>query len=397
MPSFNQHLRNVGHETQTRAIWAGEQLVTSGFKLVSGVTVQKLARAALEGTANWHTYALSYTGLGLGLAVRSYILYRDHGNEEENILDFYRREVAASRKMVPEAVTVDDLHAVAEQVPALQDALDRNDRERNLKIAAWITAGVIAGTAMMTVFIGGMALLPLMLGGGSAVAGLASPWLIPAAITTSTAIFHVAKEVVETGLEFLFKTREATAHDKVEMLAGHNSLRPDQVLDIFITANPNLRARIEDQNDGTPYEKLSPEAREAMVREYDPHLGLRRLANDINHHQVRVQELIFAASGKSSGIPRLENPPPELPQRLMGEIKLGSQRVQKQWQAGREQLGEVRDRVQQTTLRMGEAYREGGVKRAFTEMVGKNGGKPQGMSWEQYGEARAAAQGPREL
>ncbi len=389
MPTFNQQLRNVSHEARTHAIWAGEQSVTGGFKLLTGTGVVKLANSALEGTTSWSTYALGYVGLGLGLAVRAYILNRDHANEEENILDFYRREIAASRGVRLEAVGVEDMHKVAETVPALQDALDRNDRERNVRMGSWITAGLIAGSAILFVFVGGLALLPAI-----GLTPLAHPVaLFLASIATSTAIFHTAKEVVETGFEHLFKTREPTAHDKIEALSHHASLRPDQVLDVFITANPGLDERIERENNGTSFARLTPEAREAMVREYDTDLGLRRLTADINSRQVRVQEILFAAAGRASGVPRLDAPPPDATQKLAHEIMLNSQRAQKQWQEGvrqgRQQLSEVSARVQETTHRMGEAYREGGVKRAFTAMVGKGGKDPE-QSWEQYSAERGA-------
>jgi hypothetical protein len=384
LQNMQEQVEDFGYRTRRTAAQVGGKTALAAMKVASGTGLGALA----SGTLSTLKQVLGYTGIGLGVALNAYLIESDHTAREERILRFYRDEVAAVRGVAPRDVTLDDLHAVAEQVPALEQTLSDNNRERYSRHAAWLGSALITNGLM----IGYVAAVAISLAAGSV-------FMTGALLALSaTVIFQASRHLTEPLAEKLFSVHHDGVQERMEAIQhqlGTRRAQPvsqAQVLEVLAMASPVLNEQIE-QHYGAPFQHLAPNAQRHAVEEYRESYGLEAVTSDLNAGRIRVQELPFMAVGRVSGVaPRTEGVRHVEDQMLHTLNHSVAQ--------GREQLGQVAHRVSssvketahhvqhsahETAARVKDGFKSQGMRGAWTALAERgNTRKAPDQAWGDY-------------
>jgi hypothetical protein len=380
------------YRTRTSAVWAGGNVL----RTLTGTSVSSLVCEA-EAINSLDTYMLGSVGIGLSIGVKVYIANQEHSQQIRRLTSFYRNEIGTYLGLAPEEVGEDELKLAAKEIPSLQDALERNDKRRMVKMTAWIGGTVLAGALLLTV---GTTLVPALVGMIPMLT--ATSTLLPlmnslAAAAIGTGAMYFGSEMLEKIGKVVAGTKDPTAHDMTREIAHQLAEDPPypvsskQVFEVFLAANQGLADELSRQL-GRKFEKLDSLTQETVLRQYEPILKMQSLANDLNNKQIRPQELMFRVVGRESGIPRLPEPPRTQAERLEMQVQHG-------WQHGREKAGvlmeEGMQRAQKIRQRAGEkisnaraSLREGGWRAILNR---GNASAPQQGEWVTHTQSSPSA------
>ena len=309
--TFRYECRKLGAKLAGKGVIggtvAGVKLAAPGFVQLGGVITTVSAT------------------LGAGLTVMlAQIGFR---HEREQLLEQYRPEISALTGKSPHALDQDDLRRVAlgdperhvEGNPIIADAYQRASTKWWLKVGV----GVLAGLATLAVVTFAAPALLAALAVAPALPVIATS-LAGHALTVTAA--QVAQITLGAGVGFLLGNamgavaekavgiNRAPADEKIRRLGrilrgSGNEITHEQVMEVCLAAHPKLDKQIA-KTHGDRFEHLGYREKQAVIQEYGPRFNLERVTSDLNHRQIRANELAFALVGQESGIPRLAEPPP---------------------------------------------------------------------------------------
>lgn len=294
----------------------------------------------------------------LGAFIMSYISKINQQNRDEDILLFYRDEVAALVKKEPKHVTLGDLERVAKgdaargiaPNPVIAEAVERHQKERNVGI------GVHATAAAVTLL------------GVAAVALLASPagWVLAVGAAASCGLLDITLDQVS---ERYFSLNQPTLHDRIARLSQHHAqghcISESQVMGLYASARPDLAHAVM-QRFGKKYDALAPEQKAVALLEFGQKYRIAEITQDFNTGQMHVGELAFTLAGQHSGVPRLAEPPQSL-------IDKACHASQKMLETGRQKFGEHAHALHEKWrqhLEARKAHAEDGAAQSFADRVG---------------------------
>lgn len=244
--------------------------------------------------------------IGLGAGINGYINHLEYTHNERQLCELYRPQIASIIGKEPALVTKKDLYAVAEQNPSLNEELRRNRRDRNIKNAAAVAGTVVAFGAVFAA----VALVPAI--GGLAAAAAAGGLLSASGLGFAAlaggigyASLQASRRVIDGVGRKLLGLNEPSVEDKIRDLSKQHRkehlVAPEQVVDVHLTANPDLAKAVEAQY-GKPFNKLSLSDRRVVLQQYDAQIGATETANAINEGRMNVRELTFKVHGQFSGV-----------------------------------------------------------------------------------------------
>jgi hypothetical protein len=256
----------------------------------------------------------------------------------EGIRSEYENEIAAKLKISPNRVTKAELETVAEENPALKDALRRSRWRRNLEIVV-NTVTMVAVLALAMHF--GPIIATTLMGGASAMAAAGAIGIgIKLAVTGS--IGFLGYMACETGLNALGETalnlrepelrevhqqpylqHELSLPGQVRYLEQLQTRRAPiseaQIFTVLVTAKPELAAQIQSYY-GIAFGELSAMSQKEAMERFGQAYDIAGLTQDINKRLVRAQELAFIAYDQSSGVPKLELPSKNSLEKVYSEV-----------------------------------------------------------------------------
>ena len=393
-----QQIDHWQHSTRRSATW----LTGQGLRILTGTSVAGIATQGMSSL----TYVLGSLGIGLSIGVRVFMVNDKHKEDIKFFTSYYRPEVASVLGIDPAQVGEEELRRAAEYVPNIQEALDRADKERNAKMMAWVGGGLLAGLALFTLVV------PLLTTGitiaGMSIAGLAienTAVLGLAAAGVNMAMFPLAKEAVEAGVNRFMHIGEPAAHHYIEAISRDlNKSPPDRVtqehvFEVFLAANPAMRAQLEGAL-GTSYDRLDHATHEIILKQYGEVLHLAEITDDLNRKLIRPQELAFITSGMSSGVPRLDTPPvsgaEQTFEKIEQKIEKSREKARKALHDGKEKWEDIRHHAEAKVHAMRESLHhkkpeETDEKTNWQARVGQTtGAKSASQSWGDYTSDRGA-------
>lgn len=278
----------------------------------AAVVASKLAPTTASSALSAGEVLMSSVGglatMGIGVGVNAYINHMEFRHNRQKLCDLYRPQIASVLGKEPGMVTVRDLEEVAGHNPSLQDELERGHKERSVK-----NIGAIVGTVAAFGAVFGLVALAGPLG----IAGLAGAFAATGITTGSGLLFAgIAGAVGYATLQGVRKIagsigRKLTGLDKpsledklTEISKHHRKERmiaPEQVLDVFLTARPELAEAVEVEY-GIPFGKMRMAERSVVLQRYDEALGISEVTSALNNGQMNVRELTFRTHGQFSGV-----------------------------------------------------------------------------------------------
>lgn len=237
-------------------------------------------------------------GIGAGVGISAYLNHMEFKHREKQLCELYRPQIASILGKQPGLVTVQDLHVVAETNPTLQKELERNRSDRNIK-----NTGTILGTvAAFAAVFAAVTLFPVV---APALAAAVAGWVTTgASIVLGFATHQLARSAVSKIGRKMKGLDEPSVENKVNKIAQlqvNGRVSPVPVLDIFVSAQPELAEAIQAEY-GKPFKKMSFEERKTVLERYDAALGISGIVDALNKGEMRAQELTFRAHGQASGV-----------------------------------------------------------------------------------------------
>ena len=388
------------------SLWAGGQALKGTITGISSALLTIAAGTAglaLPGILAFG--AIGTLGIVVGAVLNKRILNLEHDREEHRILSFYRKEVAAQTGQVANEVTIDDLRLAAAKNETLAEALKRNDEKVNSRMRAWVAGAILATIVLGVLFAPGFGLLaatvnfagggiPAMIG-GAAVRGLFG------ALT-----FNLARPILDVFSDKFSGIAKHTSHDYIKELREiHDQgqqLSPQQVMEAFVKANPDIEAGIE-QKYGKSFDAIVKKDHRGTLQEIYAQLGknfdLEKITNDINVGRISVTELAYLVRGQKSGVEPVEPDTRTTKEKLQDGLELAKEKaaeikeaaaekieaakehvaaakehVSQAWQAGKERLASITHHAPAPVSssfveRTGRQYGPRGKNRPFTQMV----------------------------
>ena len=251
----------------------------------TGLSIIAVGAVAL-GSVAWNTF----TGL---LRAQRY---------ENQMLDFYREEVAAAVGKDPSGVDIPDLKKAAygdraTGIPrneVLAYALDRQKAKGWLSLATSIAAGAVTFGLLMTPlpeFISAQLDIGGQLGNllGSASAGIIA--------ATSSLFVHRG---LDNAIGNATRINNLSAHDRILLIERSQnrgrSVKPEQVMDVFVAANPTLNNRIRSEY-GERYQGMNRAEKLQVIRGLGVGSLMNRLAEGLGSGAIDATELAFISNG----------------------------------------------------------------------------------------------------
>lgn len=244
--------------------------------------------------------------IGLGAGINGYVNHLEFKHNERQLAELYRPQVASILGKEPSLVTTKDLYSVAEQNPSLEDALTRNKQDRRVKNVAAVAGTVVAFAAVFAAVtflpaIGALAATAaatgLLSGAGIGFAAVAGGIGYASLQSARKAISGMGRKML--GLD------TPSVEDKITDLSKQyrkeNFIVPEQVMDVYLSAKPELAQAVENQY-GKSYNALPISQRRMVVQQYDSDLGVTETAAAINEGRMNVRELTFKVHGQFSGV-----------------------------------------------------------------------------------------------
>lgn len=275
--------------------------------------VMNLSQPAVGGTQMALTTGeilMSSTGglisIGLGAGINGYINHMEFKHAERQLCELYRPQIASILGKEPGKVTIQDLYAVAEQNPSLDDELLRNRRDRMVKNVSAVAGTVVAFGAVFAA----VTFLPAIgtLAAAAAVGGILSGAGIAFAAVAGGigyASLQCARKAIGGLGRKMFGLDEPSVEDKIRELSkqhrkGH-AIVPEQVMDVYLSARPELAQAVEAQY-GKPFKDLPLDQRRVVALQHEEQLGLTETARALNESRMNVRELTFKVHGQFSGV-----------------------------------------------------------------------------------------------
>ncbi len=258
-----------------------------------GLTALGAIIAGVSGPGVW--YATGLLGLGSGIGLQAYLNHKDYEHEIEQLASIYEKEISAYTGKNRNEVGLDDLKLVAEQVPALQEHLDKQKTSRNVKTGIWIAAAAVGFIGAASLF----TLLPAVTGFVAASAGVKV-----LAGLGGLAIFSLSRPIVEKVANKSFNLNEPTAIDIIKSLewtrTKNQKISQAQVMEVYLASMPQLSENIQ-QNFGKSFAQLDVVQQQHIIMQYGPHVMLNEVTQAINDNRLNARELAFTVSGQRSG------------------------------------------------------------------------------------------------
>ncbi len=261
---------------------------------------------------------LPMVGLAVGVPIKAAVSTIEHYHREDEVLNKFRDEIAASFGIDVEDVTHDNLRSLAfgnpkigiEPQPFFQEILEQNDKKRWIDVGANVAASAltmgfvfsqgdkIAGALSSLASSSGIALFV----GNPAAAGIAGLiGLSIAAALVVHAIDFIVTEVCKDTMGIKDKTSyEMLGEIEKQKTRGHE-ISSDKVMALIANINPALKTEII-KNYGAPYNALPEKQRMAVLEQYADSLSLEENTAKINSGVMKVNELAFIAIGGQSGV-----------------------------------------------------------------------------------------------
>jgi len=257
------------------------------------VTLTELGLKKGVGVAGHHVL----WGVPIATAVLAVLSLWDHHKRKSQIADEYKDEIAAYLGKPRGKVDLHDMEKVAEENPAIGEAIQRSKARRNLSVAVTI-AGAIAGLALVAAF---------------APAGVVAGFIASSLgfLAVEEGLEMIGKKVLglsEPSFEAINRTpsrqTELSVPGQINYLEHQQAkgrlITQEQVMTVFASANPELAARIKTRY-GADFAKLGDSAKRQALEQFGSQYPIEELTADINNRHTRVQELAFAAYGQESG------------------------------------------------------------------------------------------------
>lgn len=244
--------------------------------------------------------------IGLGAGINGYINHMEYKHNERQLCELYRPQVASILGKEPGLVTVKDLYTVADQNPTLNNELTRNKQERRVKNISAVAGTVVAFAAVFAA----VTFLPAI---GALAAGAAAGGLLSAAGIGFAAVaggigyasLQSARKAISGLGRKVMGLDSPSVEDKISDLSKQHrkeqAIVPEQVMDVYLTAKPELAEAVEKQY-GKPYNELPLSQRRMVVQQYDSQLDVVESARAINENRMNVRELTFKVHGQFSGV-----------------------------------------------------------------------------------------------
>lgn len=348
---------------QGRVLRSGVRGVMGGSAMTMAVNmshpmreVAGLTQAGTQATLGFGQALAASTGglVSLGLATGMDVVMNqmDHKHRLNQLSTLYAPQLAALTGKNPRTVGPQELKMVAngrpeigiDPNPSLQEELKRNNKKRLLKnIGAAV--GTVAAFAVVTAAIAFMPAAILPMAGWASTVAAQGFFATTAGIKLGLAVgaigfvgMKAASWVTEKVGKKITGLNKPSVEDKLDQLSKQIDddlkVTPAQVMDIFLTAHPEIGTRIEEQY-GRSYAKLNALERRQIADQY-PETEV--LANAINNRQMHVRELAFSAHGQHSGA----YPNPLLKDRMKMEMQERLDPVQDKVLSAKQQFQEWR-------------------------------------------------------
>jgi hypothetical protein len=270
---------------------AGLRTVEENTALAVGKKGAEFGGGAIAGAGFSESIALAST-LGLMAAVSAGITQWEYGHERKQLRDFYKDEIAAKLGKDPKSVNDRDMDALAkgagrEANHTIAGMLRKLKRQRNVGIVVSTVATLGTYGIMHTPAIIATA-LPFL---GSVIVGLS--------------IYYAIKKPLHYLADKAFGLNKETTHDRIADIqkdrdAGKTISR-EQVISVFVAANPELSAFIKSQY-GKEFDKLDVAHKLRITENIGKLVHIDELTDSLNLGHIRVAELAFAAEGQASGV-----------------------------------------------------------------------------------------------
>lgn len=330
------YLHEARYQARRGVIWSGGALAQTAVKFAMGGGAASMASTlapALRDTLSISQPAgqtvavsagqalLSGTGglitVGVSSAINFFLHQMEYRKQERDLLELYRPQVASITGIEAKSVQVDDLYGVASTNPTLFDELTRYRHSRNLKNVAGVVSTVAAfGAVFLAIaFVPALATLGVA-AVGTGLLSLAGVGFAVVAGAISLGAMHVARKAVMKIGAKLFGMDKPTVEDKIHELGKsrhkEKEVSQEQVLDIYVSAKPDLAAQIEEEF-GKSWEKLDAREKADAASLFGEQIDLAGIAQDISKDRINVRELTFRIHGQESGV----YPGPSLRARLI--------------------------------------------------------------------------------
>jgi hypothetical protein len=266
--------------------------------------------AATQASLSTGEIILSSTGgllsIGVGAGVNCYLNHLEHKHNQKQLCTLYRPQLAALTGKELSQIGVEDLQSVAADNPTLQNELIRNDHKRNIKNVAGIVSTAVAFTAVFAAiaFFPPLAGLAAAAATGGLFSGAGLLFAGVAGVLGFGAVHYSRKSAIAIGNRVMGLDEPSVA-DKIETLDKMHrkevTIRPEQVMDIFVSANPSLSADIEGRY-GKKFEDMMVNEKRSVTAEYADALNAPQIAKAINEGRLNAAEMTFLAHGQTSGV-----------------------------------------------------------------------------------------------
>jgi hypothetical protein len=234
--------------------------------------------------------------LGIGVASAVSVLVEEFGymHRRDRMREFYREEIGAQVKKDPAQITTRDMDIVIKGDAnsninphrVMDSYLAKQRTKRNVGVV--VTATALLTTLTLLSFVGGFSAAPIL-----------------AKMLIGGACFKMIEAPLDWVANKVFNLEKPTAHEHILNIAKDhrrgNGISKEQVLEVFVAANPEMDRFIESQY-GQPYERLGAAAKVHAAEEMAKYIPLEKLVNDINHGHVKASELAFTVEGDMSGV-----------------------------------------------------------------------------------------------
>ena len=259
-----------------------------------------------------------------GLPIKAALSTMVHNHREEKILLNFQEEIAAHFGIDEDDVTHDHLRSLAfgnayegiKPNPFFQEVLKRNDDNRLIKLGAAVVAAVTAGVfTLVQASTGGLFDSFTEFFSNSSVEFVAKNVenFAKFAWAGTVGVVLLATDHLATAIGHdIFSDHGKTAYEKIEKLAQRRGrgkeITVEQVMDLIVSANPELEASITQHSHGSKFKTLSSDVQEQLIytcaAQLDLAIGdLRQTTAQINAGEVKINELAFISAGERSGVP----------------------------------------------------------------------------------------------
>jgi phosphoribosylcarboxyaminoimidazole (NCAIR) mutase len=269
-----------------------------------------LAEPVATSTLNAGQIIMSSTGglvsIGIGAGIDAYLNHQSFKHSQRELCALYRPQIASLVGKEPKDVGVADLKSVAATNPSLQNEIKRHRRERTVKNIAAIAGTVVAFFAVFAA----VTLFPPLAGlaAGAAAGGLLSgAGLAYAAVAGGIgyATLQLSRRALGAVGAKVFGIDEPSVEDKIRSMSKQHrkeqAIVPEQVMDVFVAANPELAAEVKAQF-GKEWSKLPLAEKRAATAQHAETLQTPQIAASINEGRMNVRELTFRVHGQDSGV-----------------------------------------------------------------------------------------------